>query len=377
MAKRKKIKTKISSIIIASLLWGSKCAPVNGISLNRPVLVKSLRISRSEKNLHSMTYFAPCNLKDKLLMSSLRTRQEASLFFSINGHFSVNEHTLTLLQNRGGDGARLRKELLAYLLLLLVINKFPDNFFVESFVNSVLKKPLDWSTIRPKHHFKKLGSNYVIKPDNISQQEFQKLTYLEKRHLPDPRDAKITTSKYENGLTVNYWQVKWKLPKHYDIFNIVLEGKKGSEEQVLQLRDLLVKHQQNADKWYTGDSAQYQVRPEEILKTVNVYDSKTGIIAVYLKKPNGEPGQFLTVCKLKAAEQKWLQYTNGNFVTQSLLDKNEWSVPKNFINTSSEELNNSSTSLDKNKNLGFTQANSFESDVMGITPSSQSDLNKP
>ena len=115
-----------------------------------------------------MTYFAPCNLQDKLLMSSLTARQEASLFFSINGHFSINEHTLTLLQNRGGDGARLRKELLAYLLLLLVINKFPDNFFVESFVNSVLKKPLDWSTITPKHHFKKSGSNYVIKPDNIS-----------------------------------------------------------------------------------------------------------------------------------------------------------------------------------------------------------------
>ena len=376
MAKRKKIKTKISSIIIASLFWSSKCAPVNGICLNRPVLVKSLTTSQSEKNLHSTIYFTPYNLQDKLIMSALTNRLEASLFFSINGHFSVNEHTLTLLQNRGGDGARLRKELLAYLLLLLVVNKFPDNFFVESFVNSVLKKPLDWSTIRPKHHFKKLGSNYVIKPDNISQQEFQKLTYLEKRHLPDPRDAKITTSKYENGLTVNYWQVKWKLPKHYDIFNIVLEGKKGSEEQVLQLRDLLVKHQQNADKWYTGDSAQYQVRPEEILKTVNVYDSKTGIIAVYLKKPNGEPGQFLTVCKLKAAEQKWLKYTNGNFVTETLLRENQWSVPKDFGDVRPNE-ENPTTSLDKNENLGFTKVNSFESDVMGITPSSQSDLNKP
>ena len=193
-----------------------------------------------------MTYFTPCNLQVKLLISLLTSRREASLFSSINGHFSVNEHTLTLLQNRGGDGSRLRKELLAYLLLLLVINKFPDNFFVESFVNSVLKKPLDWSTIRPNHHFKKLGSNYVIKPDNISQQEFERLTKLEKRQLPDPRDAKITTSKYENGLTVGYWQVKWKLPKHHDIFNIVLEGKKGSEDQVLQLTDLLVEHQQKA-----------------------------------------------------------------------------------------------------------------------------------
>ena len=322
-----------------------------------------------------MTYFTPCNLQVKLLISLLTSRREASLFSSINGHFSVNEHTLTLLQNRGGDGSRLRKELLAYLLLLLVINKFPDNFFVESFVNSVLKKPLDWSTIRPNHHFKKLGSNYVIKPDNISQQEFERLTKLEKRQLPDPRDAKITTSKYENGLTVGYWQVKWKLPKHHDIFNIVLEGKKGSEDQVLQLTDLLVEHQQKADKWYTGDSAQYQVRPEEILDTVNVYDSKTGIIAVYLKKPNGEPGQFLTVCKLEEAEQKWLQYTNGNFVTEKLLLENQWSVAKDFGDVRPNE-ENSTTSLDKNENLGFTKVNSFESDVMGITPSSQSDLNK-
>ena len=76
-----------------------------------------------------MTYFTPCNLQVKLLISLLTSRREASLFSSINGHFSVNEHTLTLLQNRGGDGSRLRKELLAYLLLLLVINKFPDNFF--------------------------------------------------------------------------------------------------------------------------------------------------------------------------------------------------------------------------------------------------------
>ena len=324
-----------------------------------------------------MTYFTPCNLQVKLLISLLTSRREASLFSSINGHFSVNEHTLTLLQNRGGDGSRLRKELLAYLLLLLVINKFPDNFFVESFVNSVLKKPLDWSTITPKHHFKKSGSNYVIKPDNISQQEFEKMTQLERRQLPHPRDAKITTSKYENGLTVGYWQVKRKLPKHHKIFNIVLEGKKGSEKQVLQLTDLLVQHQQKADRWYTGDSGQYQVRPEEILNTVNVYDSETGIIAVYLKKPNGQPCQFLTVCKLTRKEQEWLDYTNGNFVTQSLLDENQWSVPKDFINTFSEELNNSSTSLDKNENLGFTQANSFESDVMGITPNSQSDLNNP
>ena len=87
-----------------------------------------------------------------------------------------------------------------------------------------------------------------------------------------------------------------------------------------------------------------------------------------MKKPDGQPCQFLTVCQLTKKEKEWLQYTDGNFVTQSLLDKNEWSVPKNFINTSSEELNNSSTSLDKNENLGFTQANSFESDVMGITP---------
>ena len=70
-----------------------------------------------------------------------------------------------------------------------------------------------------------------------------------------------------------------------------------------------------------------------------------------------------------------MRWTNGNFLTDTVLDENQWSAPKDFGDVRPNE-ENPTTSLDKNENLGFTKVNSFESDVMGITPSSQSDLNK-
>jgi len=153
------------------------------------------------------------------------------------------------------------------------------------------------------------------------------MTRSEKRFTLDRRDANISTDRCEHDFILNYWQLKEKFSKHYGLFDIVPQSETVCEGDVLIFRDHSLAHQKTADEWYVD--AQFQAGTERNWTTINVYDSNTGILAVYIKKEGG-PCPFLTVCKLTKTEKAWLRWTNGNFLTDTVLDENQWSAPKDF-----------------------------------------------
>ena len=91
--------------------------------------------------------------------------------------------------------------------------------------------------------------------------------------------------------------------------------------------------------WYTD--GQYQGGTPRGCDCVNLFDPDTNLIAVYQKQPDGS-NLFLTTCTLTDRESGHLKSTNGNFVTEKILDQQNW-----------------------------------VSDVMGITPIDNSQSNNP
>ena len=101
---------------------------------------------------------------------------------------------------------------------------------------------------------------------------------------------------------------------------------------------------------------------------MNLFDPDTNVIAVYQKQLDGSY-LFLTTCTLNDREIDHLEFTNGNFVTDTILEQQNWL---------SEDIGVTLISpMDENSSPGFTPRSSFKSDVMGITPRDNSQFNNP
>ena len=70
--------------------------------------------------------------------------------------------------------------------------------------------------------------------------------------------------------------------------------------------------------WYTD--GQYQGGTERGCDTVNLFNPERNLIAVYKKQSDGS-NLFLTTGKLTQAEVKHLEDSNGNFLTQKMIDQ--------------------------------------------------------
>lgn len=92
-----------------------------------------------------------------------------------------------------------------------------------------------------------------------------------------------------------------------------------TEANALALRDSLVDMPNRENiVWYTD--GQYQGGTARGCDSVNLFDPATNLIAVYEKQPDGS-NLFLTTCKLTPLEVKHLKSTNGNFLTEKMINK--------------------------------------------------------
>ena len=205
----------------------------------------------------------------------------------------------------------------------------------------------------------------------MPQQEYSGMTRSERRKLPDPmgRDRSINIDGYPL-LGVGFNQVNYKTPKHGKDHGLPV-GSNGktpkTESNAIALRDSLV-DMPNRKKivWYTG--GQFQGGTARGCDCVNLFDRDTKLIAVYEKQPDGS-NLFLTTCTLTDLESDHLDSTNGNFVTQKILEQQNWVSEGTEITPISP--------MDENSSPGFSPTSSFESDVMGITPIDNSQSNNP
>ena len=157
------------------------------------------------------------------------------------------------------------------------------------------------------------------KPSVMPQQEYSSLTRSERRQLADPhgRDASIELNGYPR-LDLRFNQVEFKTPKHGEAHGLPVD-KTGKTPKIhaIALRDSLI-DMPNKPKiiWYTN--GQYQGGTQRDCDTVNLLDPEKHLIAVYQKKPDGS-NLFLTTCQLTDIEEKHLNATKGNFVTERIL----------------------------------------------------------
>ena len=88
--------------------------------------------------------------------------------------------------------------------------------------------------------------------------------------------------------------------------------------------------------WYTD--GQYQGGTQRGCDSVNLFDPDTNVIAVYQKQPDGSR-LFLTTCKLVPAEIKHLENSDGNFLTEKMINQ------QNAVSTNIHDSTNTKNDL--------------------------------
>ena len=312
---------------------------------------------------------------DKIIMI---TNNKMIPLIYINGHYSyINEQLLKKL--RAGDLAAN----ITVVAIGVVVYVMCNLSGVDAF--TILQQIGKWNAPTVDHGFGlnpyKTSSSQtdlqMEKPSAMPQQNYSSLTKSERRQLADPlgRDSFIEVDGFPR-LDIRFNQVEFKTPKHGKHHSLPV-GPNGktpkTEANAIALRDSLINmaNKQNII-WYTD--GQYQGGTKRGCDCVNLFDPDTNLIAVYQKQPDGSH-LFLTTCKLTEIEADNLKATNGNFVTETILEQQNsvstFEIDDMGITPISPMGENSSP------NPSFTPTNSFESDVMGITPINNRQSNNP
>ena len=294
----------------------------------------------SNKNCYPQIATIPESKLDKIRL----TKEFNNLTRQLNsGSITMEE---AVLQLRGGEGLT---DVVAVIAFVIFINWYDSLFGVEAFQANPLphQDPFGW--LSGKYDSKNVGPSgsrpttylEMEKPASMPQQEYSGMTKSERRQLPDPigRDRSINVDGYPR-LDLRFNQVEFKTPKHGKDHGLPVDktGKTPkTEANAIALRDSLIDMPNSQDIiWYTD--GQYQGGTQRGCDSVNLFDPDTNVIAVYQKQPDGSC-LFLTTCKLVPAEVKHLQDSNGNFLTEKMINQ------QNAVSTNIHDSTNTKNDL--------------------------------
>jgi hypothetical protein len=291
-------------------------------AINRLSPIKE-SITRIQKN-YTQTATIPESKVDKIRLTNEQIKQFNNLALQLNsGSITMEEAVLEL---RGGDGLT---DVGAVLAFIIFVNWYDSFFGAEAFQANPLphQDPFGW--LSRKYDFKNVGPSpsrpttnlEMEKPASMPQQQYSGMTKSERRQLPDPRgrDGFIEVEGYPR-LDLRFNQVEFKTPKHGPDHGLYVDSNgKTPKTEAITLRDSLIDmpNRQNII-WYTD--GQYQGGTTRRCDCVNLFDQDTNLIAVYQKQPGGS-NLFLTTCKLTQMERDHFMATNGNFVTEKVLNE--------------------------------------------------------
>ena len=237
-----------------------------------------------------------------------------------------------------------------------------------------VKGPYGWvpggqNNIAPGHSpSSPTGQLEMYKPSSYPQEQYSSLSKSQKRQLADAK-GRDRTIAYEGKpkLDVKFNQIFYKSPKHANVHGAPVNENgrvEKNEKNALIMRDSIVNmpHRKNII-WY--EDGQYQGGTPRGAAAINLFDPDTNVISVFTKQEDGSYS-FLTTTKLTFLEEQHLKATNGNFVTQRVLEEQQ-SISTQVITSSSSTIDKS-TNNPSSSNQGFSPSNSFESDVLGFTP---------
>lgn len=411
-----------------------------------PIVAKSIQkltYTRKEqffKDLDIRILNVPESNAYKLEFPNLSTKQRKQLemlaFQIQDGSISVDE---AILQIRGGDFSDSAKELLGYLLAIVLVSgamnspegkelwhKIQQSFSeitdkIEALFGAEGFTPKDTSSHQQNRHGAGLnwdgpdwggGSlgnknpsrkspspaypsrelNYpstrrstklalMQKPAAMDQSQYSPLPTAQKTQLDDPlgRDRFIQRSG-KPRLDVLYNRAYHKCPDHGTEAGLPLKPGstkvERSEQNVEIFRDFIVDIGMDESprvQWF--ENGGYQTNTPRGCEAINLYDYEKDLICVYRKRPDGR-NILETVLTPTDAELQHFFASDGHFVSDPVLKDPNWQGPnpnwKGFSEsnfpTTYKTYNPSSSGSD-----GFTPINTFESDVMGITPAQDSD----
>jgi len=286
----------------------------------------------------------PASKFDKIKLTKEQIKQFTNLALELNnGSIKMEE---AILQVRGGD---VWTDVVTILAFVIFVNWYDSLFGAQAFQANLLphQDPFGWlsgkynsenvapSSSRPTTYLE------MEKPASMPQQEYSGMTKSERRKLPDPigRNRFINVDGYPR-LDLRFNQIEFKTPKHGKDHGLPVDktGKTPkTEANAIALRDSLIDMANNQDIiWYTN--GQYQGGTQRSCGSVNLFDPNTNVIAVYQKQRDGSC-LFLTTCKLVPAEVKHLQDSNGNFLTEKMINQ------QNAISTKIHDSKNTKNDL--------------------------------
>jgi hypothetical protein len=192
-------------------------------------------------------------------------------------------------------------------------------------------------------------------------------------------------------LGVGFWQSKFKVGDHGAVHGLPytvktnggIRTEKTDDNTLKMMRSIVDMPNRKNVQWF--DHGTYQGGTNREFDAVHIYDKDNQIIAVFRK----DTGKFVTTCQLSDPEHEELMRT-GNFgggkdwfsgqVRNLPPQQNVESdfTPVDTFESDVMEMTPISP-MDKNSfsNPGFTPLNNFESDVTGITPIDNSQIDNP
>jgi hypothetical protein len=195
----------------------------------------------------------------------------------------------------------------------------------------------------------------ITRPTAMPHQEFDGLTKEDRRQVPHHHD-KIIDVEGHPRLRVGFWQSRYKVPDHGSLHGLLYSVKNNggtktekSDDTALAMMQSIedMPHRPNAI-WFDQDEAIYQGGTDRAFPAVYIFDDDTKVVAVF----NKQTGNFVTTCQLTEKQETELKGTHNFGGGEGWFSGKVNNLPPK----------------------GITSINSFENDVMGITPVDDSQI---
>lgn len=392
-------KSKTKKVIILSALGVtllfSNVKSSNAIGLSMPPQ-SIVRIERSYKNTFELR--TPIMVARNNNLIAYISNRKILFFVSLTDpQICSNKQVLKIMKElRGGSFILTAIKLAVLILILRETMSFISQHYVDPGWGLERQNPFQPQAGEHKftpyyEHFSDTRKPSSVlennRPAAMPHDEFAGLTKEARRNLPNI-NVMIINHEGHQKLYISFGQAKFKVGDHgaiHDLpYTINANGEtrtpKTDENTLKMMRSIVDMPNRKNVRWF--DDGTYQGGTARGFEAIHIYDSDNQIIAVFKKST----GQFVTTCKLSKAEEIELVKTknfggekNQQGMNNSESDmKNDMTLLNTFENDVMRITPRSPSpnpGYTPSPNLDYTPINSFESNVMGITLRNNSQIN--
>jgi hypothetical protein len=306
----------------------------------------------------------------------------------------INQEILKKLHKlKGGDlTPNLVMFALGGIIFILLLGSDVDSFIILKNIGKMNAPTIDFTygsnpTYQPTQS--RSGTEFrlqIARPTEMPHLEFVGLSSQDRRNLPNSNDMSINRDGYPE-LKVGFNQAKYKVRGHGALhglpYKIKSNGRTKTErtdENALKMMQSIV-NMPNRDNVVLFKEATYQGNTDRQFEAIFIYDLDEKIIAVFKKSTR----MFVTTCQLDDDEDTELLDT-GNFggdknwhsgQVRNLPPRPNVETPLNSFENDVMQITPMNQITENSSLTGFTPINSFESDVTGITPLDNSQVDEP